>query len=111
MPALLKKCPVQVSNNEFKTGSEILKGTQWAGLFIYPRYDSDKASVGVVTATGEKGMKAAFANNYLGRPAYPDLLIFDDTMMKDGISGVKCAGFFGSDWSVENGDFVWKSKH
>jgi pimeloyl-ACP methyl ester carboxylesterase len=105
---LLKNCPVQVTKKQFTVGDKELKGDQWAGLFIYPRPDSDKASVGVVTATGEKGMKAAFGNDYLGRPAYPDFLLFDDTMMCEGISGIKCAGFFGNDWSVKNGDFVWK---
>ncbi len=76
-------CPVQIS-------------------FIYPRQDSDKASVGVVTASGEKGMKGAYANDYLvNGTTFPDLMLFDDTMMKDGISGVKCSGYFGNDWSVK----------
>ncbi len=107
---LLKKCPVQVSDNEIRMGDKNLTGTQWGSFFIYPRPDSDAASVGVVTATGEEGMKAAFANDYLGRDAFPDLIIFDAAMMADGISGLECAGFFGNDWSVENGDFQWNSK-
>lgn len=87
-----------------------LTGRQWGSFFIYPRNDSDMASVGVVTGTGEEGMKAAFANDYLGRDAFPDLIIFNADMMKDGIEGIECAGFFGKDWSVENGDFHWKTE-
>lgn len=106
---LLKNCPVQVSNNQVKVGDKILTGEQWGSYFIYPRQDSDIASVGVVTATGKKGMIGAYANHYLvNGTTFPDLTLFDDSMMKDGISGVKCSGFFGNDWSVEKGDFVWK---
>jgi hypothetical protein len=54
-------------------------------------------------------MRGAYANHYLVNAiSFPDLTLFDDTMMKDGISGVKCSGFFGNDWSIENGDFVWR---
>lgn len=106
---LLKNCPIQVSNNEVKVGDKILTGDQWGSYFIYPRQDSDLASVGVVTATGKKGMIGAYANHYLvNGTTFPDLMLFDDSMMKDGISGVKCSGFFGNDWSVEKGDFVWR---
>jgi len=106
---LLKSCPVQVSNGKFTVGEKVLKGDHWAGLFIYPRQDSDLACIGVVTASGEKGMKAAFGNDYLGRPGYPDLMVFDDTMMQKGVSGIECAGFFGNDWSITNGDFTWNT--
>ena len=105
---LLRDCPIQVSNNQLQIGDKILKGEKWGSYFIYPRYDSDIASVGVVTATGTGGMKAAFANDYVGRTAYPDVIIFDETMMKDGIKGIKCCGFFGNDWSIENGDIRLK---
>lgn len=105
---LLSNCPMQVSDNRIKMGEKILDGEQWGSYFIYPRQDSDFACVGVVTATGVKGMKAAFANDYLGRTAFPDLIIFDETMMKDGIKGINCIGFFGNDWSISNGDFQWK---
>ncbi|GAL66067.1 hypothetical protein [Jejuia pallidilutea] len=77
--------------------------------FIVPRTDSNKASVGVVTATGEKGMKAAYANHYLvNGTTFPDVVLFEDAVLEDGVSKVKCAGFFGNDWSVKHGDFEWK---
>ncbi|MDN5214862.1 prolyl oligopeptidase family serine peptidase [Fulvivirgaceae bacterium BMA12] len=108
---LLKSCPIQVSDNELSVGSRSLKGEQWGTFFIYPRHDSDIASIGVVSATGEKGMKAAYANDYLGRVAFPDIIIFDENMTKTGISGIKCGGFFGNDWSVDNGDILWNDLH
>ncbi|MEQ9288369.1 MAG: alpha/beta hydrolase [Cyclobacteriaceae bacterium] len=106
---LLKNCPVQFSDDKLKVGNRIFAGEQWGGYFVYPRHDSEVASIGVVTATGAGGMKGAYANDYLvNGTTFPDVIIFDDTMMKNGVPGVKCTGFFGNDWSVEQGDFQWR---
>ena len=106
---LLQDCPIQVSEGQVTIGGKTLSGDQWGSYFIYPRQDSEMASIGVVTATGIKGMKAAYANDYLvNGTRFPDLMIFDDQMMKAGLPGVHCSGFFGNDWSVEKGDFVWR---
>ncbi len=105
---LLKNSPIQVTNNEVRFGNKKLSGDQWGMYFIVPRPDSDFASIGVVTATGEKGRKAAYMNHYLvNGTTFPDVLLFDDRVLLDGESKVKCAGFFGNDWSIENGDFEW----
>jgi hypothetical protein len=65
--------------------------------------------VGVVSATGEKGMKAGYANHYLvNGTTFPDVIILNSSVIKDGIDGIEGAGFFGNDWSIENGDFVWR---
>ncbi|MBJ6366718.1 carboxylesterase family protein [Snuella sedimenti] len=106
---LLKDAPIQVKNNEVNFNGKVLSGSQWGMYFIVPRADSDIASVGVVTASGQKGMRAAYMNHYLvNGTTFPDVLLFDDEVLKNGITAVKCAGFFGNDWSVENGDFEWK---
>ncbi|MDA0195749.1 MAG: alpha/beta hydrolase-fold protein [Bacteroidetes bacterium] len=106
---LLKGSPLQVSNGNLTVGDRQLEGSHWGVLFIYPRSDSDTASIGVVTATGTKGMKAAYANLYLENGStFPDVMIFDDSVLNDGLSAVKYSRFFGNDWSVENGDFVWR---
>ena len=106
---LLKDSPVQVFNNKLNFGSRSISGGNWGLYFIVPRADSDVASVGVVTATGLLGMKAAYANHYLvNGTTFPDLMLFDETVLDQGTSAVKCAGFFGNDWSIENGDFEWK---
>lgn len=106
---LLNQSPLQVSNGKLMMGDQLLEGSQWGAYFIYPRQDSDVASIGVITATGMEGMKAAYANHYLvNGTTFPDVMIFSDGVLNDGISGVKCAGFFGNDWSVEKGDFIWR---
>ncbi|SHG30418.1 Putative esterase [Salegentibacter echinorum] len=108
---LLKDSPVQVRNGKITVGEKTLNGDNYGAYFIVPRSDSDFASIGVVTATGEKGMHAAYANDYLvNGTTFPDLMVFDENMMKKGIDGVIGSGFFGNDWSVENGEFVWREK-
>lgn len=106
---LLTSCPLQVSDEKITLGQRSLDGAQWGTYFIYPRQDSDHASIGVVSATGIEGMKSAYGNYYIENSTpFPDVLIFNDAVIKDGISGVECSGFFGNDWSVEEGDFVWR---
>ncbi|WP_242092573.1 prolyl oligopeptidase family serine peptidase [Aestuariivivens sediminicola] len=106
---LLKDCPIQVKDYGVNFNGKTLFGNQWGMYFIVPRADSDIASVGVVTATGSKGMKAAYMNHYLvNGTTFPDVVLFDDSVLTQGMSAVKCAGFFGNDWSVDQGDFEWK---
>jgi pimeloyl-ACP methyl ester carboxylesterase len=106
---LLKNSPIRVKNNEVYFNGKKLTGSQWGMYFIVPRKDSDFASVGVITATGYEGMKAAYMNHYLvNGSTFPDVVLFDDIVLLNGASSVKCAGFFGNDWTVENGEFEWK---
>ncbi len=106
---LLSDALLQVKDGKLNLGETVLTGDQYGGYFIYPRPDSDVASVGVVTATGEKGMYSAFANNYLvNGTTFPDVIIFNDEVLTEGIPAVECSGFFGMEWDVATGDFVWR---
>ena len=106
---LLKNSPVTIESNQVKIGDKTIKGGEWGMYFIVPRPDSDTASVGVVAATGIDGLKAIYSNHYLlNGTSYPDLLLFSNAIMDFGTDAVKCVGFFGNDWSVENGEFVWQ---
>ncbi|MEM9142135.1 MAG: alpha/beta fold hydrolase [Bacteroidota bacterium] len=106
---LLKEAPVQVSNGKVRLGNREVRGDQWGMYFVYPRADSNVATIGVVAATGNTGMKAIYPNHYLiNGTTFPDLLLFSDGVLEYGSDAVKCAGFFGNNWSLENGDFQWK---
>lgn len=106
---LLNHCPIQIENGQVRVDHITLTGEQWGTYFIYPRHDSDAASIGVVSASGLPGMKAAYNNVYLENGSmYPDFLLFDDDVLIQGDPAVKCAGFFGNDWSVSTGEFEWK---
>jgi hypothetical protein len=66
------------------------------------------ASVGVVGATGIIGMRLTINQPYLYPGfAFPDVFVFDTDLLKDRVKGVKAAGFFGLDWSLENSEIVW----
>ena len=107
--SLLPNCPVQVLNGSIRIGKKELKGDDLGIYFIWPRDDSDLASIGIVAGTGIHGLKATYANQYfLAGPGFPDLTIFRFNMLKHGYEAVECAGFFGDDWSVEKGDIIWK---
>lgn len=106
---LLKESPIQVTNNEVRIGDKTLSGNQWGLYYTIPRADSDVASIGVITATGDLGMKAGYANHYLvNGTTFPDVIMFDNNLLNQGANAVKYAGFFGNDWTIENGDFEWK---
>jgi len=103
---VLRDAPIEVVNGAIHFGDRVFKGDDLGTCFIYPQAGSKTASVGVVAGTGIPGMKASFANNYFsGITGYPDVMIFSADFLKTGLDGIKVSGFFGSDWSVENGDF------
>lgn len=103
---VLRDAPIEVVNGAIHFGDRVFKGDDLGTCFIYPLAGSKTASVGVVAGTGIRGMKASFANNYFsGITGYPDIMIFSADFLKTGLDGIKISGFFGSDWSVENGDF------
>ena len=107
--SLLNSCSLQVENGKLTLGEKSFNGDEFGAYFIYPRQDSKVASIGIVTATGTKGMKASYANHYLvNGTTFPDVTIFDSSVVNNGISGVLCTGFFGNNWSVEKGDFQWR---
>ncbi len=107
--ALLGDSPVQVRRGEIRVGERHVAGSDLACLFLRPRPGSDRASVGVVTGTGVTGMKLTDRLPYfLAGVAYPDVTIIGPEMLSEGIKGVRGVGFFGLDWSVTKGEFVWR---
>lgn len=98
---LLNNVPVEVKDGEILFGDNIFKGNDMGVYFIYPRSDSDTASVGVIAGTGIKGMKAGIKNNYFaGFNGYPDLLIFNTGYVKEGLDGILVSGFFNNNWEI-----------
>lgn len=104
---LLKDSPVQIDNEKIITGKKEYKGKDLACLMIRPRTDSEFATVGVVSGTGIDGMRLAnfalYYHQYLG---LPDIVIYDSDILKSDREGIKSAGYFGNDWSIERGEFV-----
>ena len=102
---LLKDCPIQVKNGEISLGAKSFTGENLGAYFVWPRPDSEIASVSVISGTGISGMKSTEPNQYFaGGSGFPDYMIFSSSMLRNGIQGVKAAGFFGNDWTLENGN-------
>ncbi|RPH92899.1 MAG: alpha/beta hydrolase [Calditrichaeota bacterium] len=107
--SLLDASPVVVSAGKIVIGDKTIRGKDLACLFIRPRPGSDTASVGVVSGTGLVGMRLTDRRPYLSPGyAYPDLFVFTPEML-DGQQdkGLLVAGFFGLDWRLDSGEFVW----
>jgi hypothetical protein len=45
---------------------------------------------------------------FLAGVALPDLTVFTPATLEQGWGAVLGAGYFGNDWSVENGEFAWR---
>ena len=107
--SLLRHSPVQVRGGSVAIGERKVEGDDLACLFIYPRFDSDFAAVGVVSGTGVKGMRLTDRLPYfVSGVAYPDCTVIGPDVLTDGNEGVRAAGYFGIDWTVENGEFAWR---
>ncbi len=107
--SLLSHCPVQIKNGLIQIGEKEMQGEDLSCLMFYPRKNNDFASIGIVSGTGITGMKATDRLPYfVSGVAYPDCTIFTSEVWKDGLEGIQAAGFFGSDWSIEEGDFAWR---
>lgn len=99
---LLKDCPVQVQPGTISVGDIKYSGTDLAAYFMWPRPDSNIASVAVISGTGIKGMKATEANQYFAAGSgFPDFMVFSLEMLNKGAEGIKGAGFYTNDWKID----------
>jgi pimeloyl-ACP methyl ester carboxylesterase len=106
---LLGQGPVTVKSGSVVLGGRETKGDDLACLFVRPRPDSDVAAVAAVTGTGITGLRLTDRLPFfVSGVGYPDFVLFGPETYSKGLSGVKAAGFFGNDWSVERGEFVWQ---
>ena len=100
-PFLLDNAPIQVERGKISAGGKTFTGDQYGSYFVWPLKNSNNASVAVITGTGLKGMKAAFANQYFaGASGFPDYMIFTLEMLNRGVDEVKMAGFYDNEWRL-----------
>jgi hypothetical protein len=99
--------PVDVRNGSLVGPTSRHSGDDIAVMFVHPRTDCDQGQVGVVAATGTKGMRAAMRTPvFSAGVGIPDLVAFRANMLTDGATGVIEAGYFGNDWSVDRGTWM-----
>ncbi|MEO8764169.1 MAG: PHB depolymerase family esterase [Ginsengibacter sp.] len=101
---LLRPAPIQVTQNSIKAGNKIYSGDDLAAYFIWPQGDG-ATLVGVVAGTGVKGMNAASGNQYFaGGSGFPDFMIFSLSMLNEGVSQIRLAGFFDNYWQITDSE-------
>ncbi|MBI4811598.1 MAG: prolyl oligopeptidase family serine peptidase [Ignavibacteriales bacterium] len=107
---LLNDSPIQVGNNFITVGGKKFTGSQLGCIFVRPRKGNANASVAVIGGSGLVGMKLTTRIPYMSPGiGLPDLTLFNSDIVTKGEKGILGVGFFGLDWSVENGDFIWQS--
>lgn len=100
---------IAVTRGAIRIGQRTLRGADLGCIIICPRTGSHRASVGIVGGTGLAGMRITERLPYfVSGIAYPDVTVFDGTALSRGPDGIVAAGFFGNDWSVERGEFVFR---
>lgn len=106
---LLKNSPIQVENGFVKVEDKKIESKDLACFFIRPKPNSEKNMVAVVCGSSKKAMKITnrrgFMYPFLNAP---DFVLFNDEIFQLDNSGIEATGFFGNDWSVKNGEFLWK---
>ncbi|HLK56758.1 MAG TPA: prolyl oligopeptidase family serine peptidase [Chthonomonadaceae bacterium] len=106
--ALLSTSPVEVKHGQIRIGEKAFTGGDLACLFLRPRPGSETACVAAVSGTGPVGMRLATRLPiFVSGLAYPDCLVVNAESLSKGTAGVRAAGFFGPDWGVTTGDFIW----
>ena len=103
--------PVTVANGRYAGGATRVQGDDVAVMYVRPRADCDKGQVGVIAATGAKGMRALMRTPvFVAGVGIPDLVAFRAGMLAPGAAGgagaVIDAGFFGNDWSIDRGSWM-----
>ena len=107
--SLLTASPVTVTRKGVTIGGKEMPGGDLACLFVRPRPGSDRALVAAVSGTGLIGMRLTERVPYFTSGVeYPDCVVFRSDMLTKGSTGVVAAGFFGLDWSIAKGEFVWQ---
>lgn len=102
---LLSGCPVQVNRGSITAGNRIYEGDDLGAYFMWPRPDSETASVAVISGTGLTGMRATEANQYFAAGSgFPDFFVFSVDILKEGVKGIRCAGFYDNEWKIDPGN-------
>jgi len=99
--SLLAASPVQVRRGAITAGSQTFTGDNLTGLFVYPRPDSDTASVVAISGTGLPGLRATDRLPYfLAGVAWPDYTLLSTDALLTKSAGVLKAGFFNNQWEL-----------
>ncbi len=97
-----KNLPIKVKNGEVLFGKKRIKGKQIAMEFIYPNPLNPEKFVFVHEGNDLEGLLLSdFFNTIYSGAGLPDFIIFDEQVKQKGWGGVISAGFFDSNWQID----------
>jgi len=106
---LIGNAPVAVRRGKFALGGREMTGDDLGVIFIYPRSGSRSGSVLAVSGTGVVGMRTTDRTPFFSAGSgIPDLVVVTPRMLSEGSRGIPVLGFFGNQWDVPSGDWVWR---
>lgn len=99
---------VRVDRTGVSIGEKRIVGDDLAVLMVRPIEGDPTGAVAVVAGTGEVGTRLVRTMPYwVSGIGYPDLIVFGADMLDGNPHGVRAAGFFGNDWTIENGEIEY----
>lgn len=96
------RLPIRVKDGEIRFGRKRIEQKQMGMEFIYPNPLNPDKFVFVHEGNDGEGLKLSdFFNAIYSGAGLPDFIIFDGEVREKGWGGVTCAGFFNSDWQID----------
>jgi pimeloyl-ACP methyl ester carboxylesterase len=114
---LLQNGDVRVRRGSITVGGRTIEGEDLSVMMVRPKESAGTPSMlenahyqfAIVGGTGLVGMRSTDVMPYfVSGVHYPDLFVFDSRLHEIGSKAVRIAGVFGNDWSVKNGEIVWR---
>ncbi len=107
--ALWGNCPLQVDRSGVRLAGRACRSPDIAVLALQPRPGSTAALVGIVSGSGLPGMRLTERLPvFLSGVAYPDWILLDTEVLRDGVAGVRAAGFWDQDWQYDERQSAWR---
>lgn len=95
--------PIRIEKGKMFLGKKEIPGYNLAAEFVYPNPSNPDKLIFVHQGLGKEGLKlsTSFTALYSGA-GLPDFIIFDEKVKRQGWGGVICAGFFDSEWQLDD---------
>jgi hypothetical protein len=109
--SLLARSPVQLQRGSWTRGGPEVIAESVSMLLVRPKsLDTQSKGRGLVAGIGGTDLAAMRASSRLpifsSGTGYPDVLVVSPEYLKTGSEAVRWTGFFGTDWSVGNGEWL-----
>jgi dienelactone hydrolase len=96
------RLPIEVKNGEVLFDGKKIQGRQIGLEFLYPNPLNPKKIIFVHEGNDLSGLYLSdFFNTIYSSAGLPDFIIFDDEVKQKGWGGVISAGFFDSNWQID----------